>query len=191
MFQEAGIIQKKEQKQKFFLYSTADLCELRLNGELIGQKKPSDIGIAEFELNYRPGKLEATAFTNDKISGTDILETTGKTEYTKIKPDLTGTTGKADLIYAEISLKDASGRTVPDDDMEITVSATGAKVIGIGNGDSKSVYDYTGSVCKTYRGCLLCALLPDNSANIVKIKAFSANNCLSEVEIKLCDTGNL
>ena len=178
-------------KTKVFLYSTADLCELRLNGELIGQKKPSDIGIAEFELNYRPGKLEATAFTNDKVSGTDILETTGKTEYIKIKPDLTGTTGKADLIYAEISLKDASGRTVPDDDMEITVSATGAKVIGIGNGDSKSVYDYTGSVCKTYRGCLLCALLPDNSDDIVKIKAFSANNCLSEVEIKLCDAGNL
>ena len=59
---------------KIFLYSTAEICELRLNGKVLGKKKPDDNGIAEFSVNYQPGKLEATVYTNGQVSGNDVIE---------------------------------------------------------------------------------------------------------------------
>lgn len=73
---------------KIFLYSTAEICELRLNGKVLGKKKPDDNGIAEFSVNYQPGKLEATAYTNGQVSGNDVIETTGKPVRIEIDPDL-------------------------------------------------------------------------------------------------------
>lgn len=153
------------------LYTMADECELWQDGISLGRKKPDERGAAEFTVNYRPGKLEAAAYMNGQISGRDVLETAGDAIAIEITPDLTGGTGTADLIYAEITLVDEQGRRAVGCDGTITVTADGAAVLGTGSGYGKCDHDYTSNVCETHRGRMLAALLPDEHADTVTIRA--------------------
>ncbi len=153
------------------LYTMADECELWQDGVSLGRKKPDDRGIAEFTVTYRPGKLEAAAYIGSEITGRDVLESADEAVSLEITPDLTGKSGAADLIYAEIALVDGHGRRAAGTEGTVTVTADGAFVLGTGNGWSKSEHDYTTNVCETRRGRMLAALLPDENAESITIRA--------------------
>lgn len=153
------------------LYTMADECELWQDGVSLGRKKPDARGVAEFTVNYRPGKLEAAAYVGGKITGRDTLETAGEAISVEITPDLTGQSGTADLIYAEITLVDGEGRRAVGSNATITITADGAKVLGTGSGCGKSEHDYTTNICETHHGRMLAALLPDENAETVTIHA--------------------
>ncbi|MBR5313713.1 MAG: DUF4982 domain-containing protein [Clostridia bacterium] len=153
------------------VYTMADECELWQDGMSLGRKKPDERGVAEFTVTCRPGKLEAAAYVNGEITGRDVLETAGEAVSLEITPDLTGKSGRADLVYAEITLADGQGRRAAGSEGIITVTADGASVLGTGNGWSKSEHDYTSNVCDTRRGRMLAALLPDDAAETVTVRA--------------------
>ena len=159
------------------LYTMADECELMIfdenqqDGVSLGRKKPDERGLAEFTVTYRPGRLEAVAYRDGVISGIDSLETAGEAVSLEITPDLTGQSGNADLVYAEITLVDGQGRRAVGCEGTITVTAEGANVLGTGSGWSKADHDYTTNVCETRRGRMLAALLPDENAETVTIQA--------------------
>jgi len=153
------------------LYTMADECELWQDGVSLGRKKPDERGVAEFTVTCRPGRLEAAAYVGGEITGRDVLETAGEAVSLEITPDLTGTSGKADLLYAEITLVDEQGRRASGNEGAITVTADGASVLGTGNGWSKSDHDYTANVCETRRGRMLAALIPDEDAETVTVRA--------------------
>lgn len=153
------------------VYTMADECELWQDGESLGRKKPNERGVAEFTVICRPGKLEAAAYINGEITGRDVLETAGEAVSLEITPDLTGKSGRADLVYAEITLVDGQGRRAAGSEGTITVTADGASVLGTGNGWSKSEHDYTSNVCDTRRGRMLAALLPDENAENIAVHA--------------------
>ncbi len=153
------------------VYTMADECELWQDGESLGRKKPDERGIAEFTVTYRPGKLEAMAYTDGGITGIDSLESAGQAVSLEITPDLTGKSGDADLVFAEITLVDEQGRRAAGCEGSITVTAEGANVLGTGSGWSKADHDYTSNVCETRRGRMLVALLPDENAETVTVHA--------------------
>ncbi len=144
------------------LYTLADECELFLNGKSLGKKSPDDKGIAVFEVEYVPGKLEALAYMNGEICGRDELCTTGAPVSIAVKPDVPERCGRADLIFAEISLTDENGNTSWESSDEITVSAKGGIVLGTGSGRKDDEHNYTDSKCCAYHGRILAAILPES-----------------------------
>ncbi len=153
------------------LYTMADECELLQDGVSLGKKTPDWRGMAEFTVNYRPGRLEAIAYKNGEITGRDTLETVGKAAELVVHIDATGESGKADLIYAEIALLDGEGRRAVADGGIVTVTAEGGTVLATGNGWKASEHDYTTNVCETHKGHILAAILPDEDAKAVTIHA--------------------
>lgn len=149
------------------LYTTADECELILNGKPLGKKAPDSKGVAVFEVEYAAGKLEAVAYTDGKVSGRDELCTTGAPAKIVVTPDITGKSGKADLVFAEISFIDENGNVSWEADGEITVTAVGGKVIGTGSGKTDDEHNYTDNKCRAYHGRMLAAILPESDSVVI------------------------
>ena len=149
------------------LYTTADECELMLNGRSLGKKTPDKKGIAVFEVEYVPGKLEAAAYIGSEVSGRDELCTTGAPVRIDITPDVTGKSGKTDILFAEIALLDENGNVSWEADDEITVTAEGGRVIGTGSGKIDDKHDYTDNKCQAYQGRILAAVQPDGDSVVI------------------------
>ncbi len=161
---------KEGKMTKVHLYTTADECELFLNGVSLGKKAPDHKGVALFEVEYRPGKLEACSYKDGKVVGKDELFTVGEACSLSVKADVTDKTGKADLIYAEISLLDKDGNVAWNGDDEITVTVSGGKVIGTGSGKIDDTHNYTEPVCRAYHGRMLAAILPEGERVVITAK---------------------
>lgn len=155
---------KEGKKTAIHVYTLADECELFLNGKSLGRKSPDGKGVAIFEVEYTPGKLEAVAYINGEISGRDELCTTGAPVAVNVKIDVPDRCGKADLIFAEISLVDQNGNVSWEADDEITVSAEGGIVIGTGSGKKDDEHNYTENKCCAYHGKILAAILPKSES---------------------------
>ena len=167
------------------LYSTADECELWLNGKSLGKKVPNEKGIALFEVEYSPGKLEAVAYIDSKVCGKDDLFTVGEASEIKIAADVTGKTGTADLIFAEMYLCDSDGNVAWTANDEVAVTVDGGRVVGTGSGKVDDEHDYMKNVCRAYHGRLLAAILPESNevtvtAKTSSIKANSIRVCLKK-----------
>lgn len=173
---------KEGRMTEVHLYTTADECELMLNGKPIGKKSPDNKGIAVFEVEYTPGKLEAVAYIDGKISGRDELCTTGMPVEVTISPDTTGKSGKTDLVFAEITLLDENGNVSWEANNEITVTAEGGKVIGTGSGKVDDEHDYTENNCRAYHGKILAAILPESDSVVIKA---STEAMSAKCEVKL------
>ena len=150
------------------VYTTADECELWLNGVSCGRKVPSEKGIAVFEIPYQPGRLTAAAYSGTDITGEDALSTTGDAVSMRIRAS-----DRDDLIYAEIELTDENGLAAWTAENEVTVTAENGTVIGTGSGKNVTDHIYTSNVCCAEHGKLLAAILPDDGAQRVVITAVS------------------
>ncbi len=164
------------------LYTTADECELILNGKSLGKKVSNEKGIAVFEVEYAAGKLEAVAYIDGKICGKDELCTTGAPADIVITPDVTGKSGEADLVYVEITLLDENGRVSWESDDEVTVTAKGGKVIGTGSGRMDDEHDYTDNKCHAHHGRVLAAILPESGCVVITARTEKMS---AECEVKL------
>ena len=149
------------------LYTTADECELIQNGKSLGRKAPDQKGVAIFDVEYTPGKLEAIAYIDGKICGRDELSTTSTPAEMTLTLDTTGKSGKADLVFAEITLLDQNGNASWEADDEITVTAEGGRVIGTGSGKIDDEHDYTDNKCRAYHGKVLAAILPESDSLVI------------------------
>ena len=79
---------KREGEKTFAtVYNNCDEIELKLNGKSLGRKETGkDTYYAEFEVSYKPGKLEAIGYRNGKKVGTCKLETTGSVSKIQANP---------------------------------------------------------------------------------------------------------
>lgn len=128
-------------KMKVMGYTNCDEVELIVNGKSMGRKTPQPYERMEWEVTYKPGKIEARGYRNGKLSTRDVHETTGNTtaismmsDCSRIKADGT------DLAVINIALKDKKGRVVPTADnlIQFTVEGPG-RIIGTGNGNPSSI----------------------------------------------------
>lgn len=172
---------KEGKKSTVHLYTAAPECELFQDGVSLGKKTPNYKGVAEFEVEYKPGKLEACAYENGLIVGKDELFTVGAATQLAIEADLTGESGKADLIYAEITLRDENSNVAWEANDEITVTVKGGKVLGTGTGKVDNEHNYTTNACEAYHGRILAAIVPLED----EVEIFASTDKLS-AECKVC-----
>ena len=128
---------KEGQKIKVMALTNADTVSLILNGKPLEEKKVDPIDMAEWEVPYAPGKLEAVGRKNGKEVSRFVVETTGAPVALKITPDRKSMAGDGvDAMPVTILAVDAAGRAVPTANLMVAFETRGpGDIIGVGNGD--------------------------------------------------------
>ena len=134
------------------VYSAGDTVELLRNGKSIGKHPAGDKSgyIARFELEYRPGTLEAVSYREGKIIGRFCLSTVAEPVTLRISAEEPTADG---LHYLQIAIADGQGRTAPCFDGPVTVAdLDNLQLLGFGSGDPKPLHNYLDTTVPAYHG---------------------------------------
>jgi beta-galactosidase len=120
-------------------YTNHESVELFLNGRSLGRKDVPRNDRAEWKVAYEPGRLEARGYRGDDVVQTARVETTGAPAELVLTPDRdTIRADGEDLAIFTVSARDAQGRDVPTAGDLVNFTVSGARIIGVGNGDPGS-----------------------------------------------------
>ena len=132
-------------------HGNADEVELRLNGRSQGRKPMPRNRHLEWRVPYAPGRLEAIGYRKDQVVAHDVRETTGSAHAVRLWLDRRiGKVGE--VIIANAQIIDARGRPVPTADNLLRFGASGATIVGVGNGDPNSPEPDTASERRAFNG---------------------------------------
>ena len=122
---------------RVMVITNAKQAELFLNGKSLGVKEVDPYAMANWEVPYESGSLEAVARTDGKEIARTKVETTGEAVSLKLIPDRTSLAGDGlDAMPITIEVVDAQGRVVPGAAPMVTFKVEGpGKLLGLGNGD--------------------------------------------------------
>jgi beta-galactosidase len=122
---------------RVMVITNAKQAELFLNGKSLGVKEVDPYAMANWQVPYEVGTLEAVATTDGKEVARTKVETTGDAIALRITPDRNSMAGDGrDAVPVTIAAVDAKGRVVPGADPMVTFKVEGpAKLLGLGNGD--------------------------------------------------------
>lgn len=152
---------------KLVVFSRAEEVELLINGQSIGKKKAGETLTTEdlplsfvFDAVYEPGEVTAISYQDGKEISRDILKSTGTVARIALSPekDQVDADGHS-LIYVPVTLVDTDGNVVPDGDIKLTATVTGAATLaGFGSGNPITAENYTTGEFTTYRGRVMAIL---------------------------------
>ncbi len=161
------------------VFSHADEVEVFINGESIGRKavsmeRPMPCS-ARFETVYKAGEVTAVSYTAGKEVGRDTLVTTGEPATISISIDKESMRADGhDLIYASVMIVDSEGRVVPDAEVSINASVSGAGYLaGFGSVNPVTEEDYTDDEAVTYRGRAMLIVRSGYEAGMAKLEVSS------------------
>lgn len=157
--------------------SNYPVVELLQDGVSMG-KKPTDRNskfMAVYQLDYRPGTLEAIAYDDEgNITERQILKTAGKPYTVRISADKSIVPASSQsLIYLTSEVVDKKGNIVSDATIPLTFSCTGnGKIIATGSSDPKDPNGYFRTERTTCDGKALCVVKADGQPGeiIVTVK---------------------
>ena len=153
-------------------YADADEVEFTLNGKNLG-RSPVKAYIATVEIPYAPGKLEALAYRNERLIGTDLLETSESAAQMTLEAEPHALTADGmSLCYIELTLCDKEGRVVTNEDRTVLVRVRGAGTLAaLGTDDPLSEESYADCRRRTFRGKLLIVLRSGDASGTIEVTA--------------------
>ena len=166
------------------VFSRAQTVRLLLNGRMIGEQKIKDGSItAVFEVPYQPGTLKAVNVVNGKETDAITLSTTGEAKRIRLTADrATIHASRNDLCYVAVEVIDDKGQVVPNAELDVKFSISGAgEIAGVGNGNPTDMASFQQPVAKTMHGKCLVIIRPVGKGGTVTLKA--ASNGLSAASI--------
>lgn len=164
------------------IYANADEVELFLNGKSFGKQKVRETYIANYDVPYHPGKLEAISYVDGKEAGRNILLTAGEVvgfcvEVNRIELPADGES----LAFVKIRLKDADGNLNRQKEKPVTVAIEGNAVLqGFGSANPSCVGSYQDHTWNTYDGAVMAVIRAAKEPGSAKL-TISAENCTDEV----------
>lgn len=180
-------------------YSAADEVELFLDGTSLGRSAAGKKNryIADFNVTYTPGLLEAVSYQNGaEVSRTSLI-TTGEPAAIRLTVEnILGESGSISLapdghslayIFAEIT--DAEGNRVPDASIPLRASVAGAGTLaGFGSANPVTDENYTAGSFTTYQGRALAVVRAgyETGEIFLTVKADSdRHSCLEEATVRI------
>ena len=127
------------------VYTNQPQAELFLDGESLGKRDIEPAGHAEWQVTYRPGRLEVRCGKDGKILATDVRETTGAAVALKLRLE-TPDVKKGDTALVTCYCLDSAGREVPDAAPTVDFTACGGGRVystGSGNADHTPIFTPT------------------------------------------------
>ncbi len=146
-------------------FSNAQKVELFVNGVSLGRKQNNmnSSELLAWEATYKPGELKAIAYTNGKIIQTEIINTSLEPNKADLK-----VTDSNDITYVEVTIKDKNNHFVPTAQCLLNFETQNATIIGVGNGNNKSLEPFVANYRKAYNGkCIVILEKLDRNKNAV------------------------
>ena len=151
--------------------SNCDSVELIVNGNSLGTLQPIKFPnwTIDWYVRYAPGKLEAIGRVGDKIVARDVLRTAGPPANINLHADREKLAADGlEVTHIEVTLVDRAGNLVPDHDMRLIFAVSGpARLIGVDNGDLRSLESFQGNSRTTYRGKALAVIQSTGSPGLI------------------------
>ncbi len=142
------------QNIKVMALTNADTVALSLNGKLIEEKKVDPFLMAEWQVPYAPGRLEAVAKKGGREVARFAVETAGEPVALRLTPDRDALAGDGrDAVPVTIEAVDAKGRHAPTANLAVELALAGpGENIGVGNGEPAGHDPEKGNKVKLYNG---------------------------------------
>jgi beta-galactosidase len=177
---------KKGKPIKVYAYTNCDEVELLLNGKSIGKKKSIPFTKQEWELVYKPGKLEARGYNKGKTVAIDIVETTSAPAQIALSSDCNILRADGcDVAVIRVAIEDAKGRVIPvaANLVEFSIEGPG-RIIGTGNGNPSSHEPEKANQRMAFNGFCLVLVQTYNTTGEIRLKASSEALKSAEVILK-------
>ncbi|KPF93669.1 hypothetical protein IP81_02895 [Novosphingobium sp. AAP83] len=156
------------------LFTRGDRVELRLNGQLVGEKAltVADKMHAEMTVPYAPGVLEAVAYLRGKVIRRRQFETVGPaTRLALVIEPYGGSSSTQSLSFVRVEVQDAQGRVLPDDKRAVRLSIDGpADLVAFGNANPLATGSLQRPDAQTWRGQALAILRSRGMAETVQVQ---------------------
>lgn len=146
------------------VYSRCEVVRLLLDGRVIGEQPVSEATklTATFSVPYAPGELKAQGLINGRVAAETILATTGAPARLRLVADRPSLRAdRSDLAHVVIEVVDAAGRLVPDAEVALRLTVSGAgELAGHANAHPKKPASFRGPDRDTWQGRALAILRP-------------------------------
>jgi beta-galactosidase len=157
------------------VYSRCDTVRLELNGKVIGEKSVSAANklTAKFDVPYVPGELKAIGLIQGKAVAEKILNTSGAPKKLKLTADREKIRAdRNDLSYVTVEIVDAAGQRVPNAEISVRFTVTGAgELAAQGSATPNEPASFKVPVRKTWQGRGLVILRPKGDSGKITLKA--------------------
>ena len=157
------------------VYSRCDAVRLELNGKVIGEQpvSPATKLTAKFEVPYAPGELCAIGLANGKEVARTGLKTSGAPKKLKLIADRQNIRAdRNDLSYVTVEVADASGQRVPNAEIPVRFSVSGAGELAAQvSSNPHDAVSFHAPLRKTFEGRCLAILRPNGDAGKITLKA--------------------
>ena len=171
---------KGARRMPVYVYTSAAEAELFLNGRSLGRrrKNPSAGSLDDYysvmpryrlmweDVAYEPGELKTVAYdATGKVLGEKVIRTAGAPVRVVLSPEKRYGT----FCAVQVSLADARGNFVPNDDRRISFSAKGCEILAVGNSDPRgydSFKDVKSHSLKFGRAGVYMRVKPGETANL-------------------------
>jgi beta-galactosidase len=183
------------QPMRVCVYTNADSVQLYLNGAPIGAAKPVPAFLhAEWTVPYKPGVLIAKGFKNGAPFGSDQVQTTGAATGIAIRQPADAVKADIeDIVPVEVDLIDNHGLVVPDSNLRVRFSVSGAgTVVGADNGnpsdhDPEAVQDLAATTFErnAFNGKCLVLVRSNGKPGDIVLNVAGVNNTLKPAKITL------
>ncbi len=157
------------------VYSSCDTVRLELNGKNIGEKSVSGETnlTAKFDVPYAPGQLRAVGLTDGNIVSETSLTTTGKPVGIKLTADRNIINAdRNDLSYISVEIVDSNGNRVPNAEIPIRFSVSGAGTLaGQASAAPNKPASFQSPARETFQGRCIAIVRPTGSKGTITLNA--------------------
>lgn len=171
---------------KVDVYGAGDEAEFVLNGKSLG-RKPIEKLMASMDIPYEPGILEGIVYKDGAEISRSTLVTPEEAAVLELIPEEKSfvADGK-DLAYVRVTLKDADGNRLTQDEREIQVETDGVGTfLAVGSGNPCTEDQITDTKCHLYRGTAIVILKSKEAGETkitVKADGVAAGSCVVEAK---------
>jgi beta-galactosidase len=172
---------REGQPIEVWAHGNCEEVELRLNGRLLGRKTMPRNRHLQWSVPYVPGRLEALGYERGRIVARDVRETSGPAHALRLTIDRR-VAKPGETLVANAQVVDRRGRPVPTADNLLRFEASGASVIGVGNGNPNSLEPDAASERRAFNG-LAQAIVRLGSAGPIDLSVASDGLASSKMRI--------
>lgn len=170
---------------KVWAYTNAEEAELFLDGQSLGRVSVTYPHHAEWQVLYRPGKLEVVAYTNGQEVARDHQETTGR----PVALCLTAENAEdvicngRDVLLVTCRCVDEQGRLVPDASPTVQFHTAGVGNVLATGSDNADHVPINSPVRKMYAGAITVAIKMQKTPGILRLTAEADGLTANEIEL--------
>jgi beta-galactosidase len=155
--------------------TNCETVELVLNGASYGERRAASFlnRAVIWYVPWQPGRIEAVGRNDGRIVARHELRTSGPCARIALRPDREKLASDGrDVSHIEVQLTDGEGVLVPDDDRAIQFELSGpGAIIGVDNGDLRSLEPYQGRSRTTRAGRCLVMVQSARNPGAIRLAA--------------------